>query len=137
MLLLFVYVPPEHSPVYCETDNSGIEILNSYINDLLTKYPDSNLFLTGDLNSRIKDFNDFILNDEVNYVFGDDIPYPSDDFDMPRNSKDTEYNRFGLSLVELCCTYSIHVFNGQPFQDEEGNYTCTAKLITGLVSQTI
>ena len=45
---------------------------------------------------------------------------------MPRLSKDTEYNRFGLSFIELCCTFGIHVFNGRLFDDTHGNYTCLA-----------
>ena len=45
---------------------------------------------------------------------------------MPRLSKDTEFNRFGLSFIELCCTYSIHVFNGRLFDDIPGKYTCLA-----------
>ena len=37
-----------------------------------------------------------------------------------------QYNRFGLSLIELCCTYGIHDLNGWLFKDIEGNFTCTA-----------
>ena len=36
---------------------------------------------------------------------------------QPDVSKDTEYNRFGLSFIELCCTYGVHVFNCRLFDD--------------------
>ena len=62
----------------------------------------------------------------ISYIFGDDVNYPSDFFSIPRNSKDGNYNRFGLSLIELCCSYDIHTLNGRLFNDIVGNFTCFA-----------
>ena len=45
---------------------------------------------------------------------------------IKRNIFGNRFNRFGLSFIELCCTYSIHVFNGRLFDDIPGNYTCLA-----------
>ena len=36
------------------------------------------------------------------------------------------HNAFGLSLVELCCAFDIHIMNGILFDDTEGNFTCFA-----------
>ena len=47
-------------------------------------------------------------------------------FDMPRNSKDETYNRFGISLIDLCCSINIHVLNGRMFDDRNGEITCTS-----------
>ena len=126
IILIFTYISPEYSSIYSIEDNNGIEILNTNISQIKGEYPNSDLFLAGDLNSRIKNLNDFVLDDNLLFIFGDDVPYPEDDFNMPRLSKDTEFNRFGLSFIELCCTYSIHVFNGRLFDDIPGNYTCLA-----------
>ena len=71
--------------------------------------------MAGDLNARIKNLNDFVLDDNLLFIFGDDVPYPEDDFNMPRLSKDTEYNRFGLSFIELCCTYMLYMFSMAAF----------------------
>ena len=126
IILIFTYVSPEYSSIYSNEDNNGIEILNTNISQIKGNYPNAELFLAGDLNSRIKNLNDFVLDDNLLFIFGDDVPYPEDDFNMPRLSKDTEFNRFGLSFIELCCTYGIHVFNGRLFDDIHGNYTCLA-----------
>ena len=56
---------------------------------------------------------------------------------MKRQTKDMQYNRFGLSLIELCCTYDIHVLNGRLFRDIEGNFTCTANDGTSIVDYMI
>ena len=54
-----------------------------------------------------------------------------------RNSKDQVYNRFGLSLIELCCSYNVHILNGRMFGDSEGNFTCTANNGTSVVDYMI
>ena len=82
--------------------------------------------ICGDLNSRTKDFQDFIPDDNIEYIFGEN-DYPGDTFNLLRRSQDCEvYNNFGLSLIELCCEYDVHMLNGRLFDDIEGNITCTA-----------
>ena len=39
---------------------------------------------------------------------------------------DMEYNRFGLSLIDLCCIYAVHVLNGRFSSDAKGHFTCIA-----------
>lgn len=126
VILLFAYVSPENSPFYAENDNNGIENLNINLEKVVTKYPEAHLLLAGDLNSRITDFFDYVPDDDVSCIFGDNIAYPNDEFSLSRKTKDMQYNRFGLSLIELCCTYGIHTLNGRLFNDTEGNYTCIA-----------
>ena len=66
------------------------------------------IFGAGDLNARVKYFLDFISEDTLGYIFGNVTVYPTDSFNLPRNSKDCDhymYNKFGLSLIEICCTY--------------------------------
>ena len=127
IIMLFVYISPENSSVYTDVHNqNGIEILNDYILEIKASHPDASLFLAGDFNSRVKDFLDYIPSDNLNYVFGDDIDYPSDDFCVPRNSKDDKYNTFGMSLIELCCSHSVHLLNGRLFHDKRGEFTCFA-----------
>ena len=45
---------------------------------------------------------------------------------MHRNTRDTVLNRFGQSLIELCCTHDIHIVNGRTENDTSGNFTCVA-----------
>ena len=70
------------------------------------------LFLIGgDLNARIKDFIDFIDEDNLVYVYNGDVANPGDEF--------------RLSLIHLCCSKDVHVLNGR-FSDVNGHITCTA-----------
>ena len=80
--------------------------------------------MNGYLNSRISDFQYFLPSDDLQFVFGE-TDYPSDTFDIRWKSKDENYNRFGRSLIDLCCIYDIHVLNGRLFNDINGEITCT------------
>ena len=122
--MYFTYIAPENSPIYTEEDN-GITILNERISEVILQYPNAELFLAGDLNARISTMQDFIPEDDLEFVFGD-TDYPTDPFDMQRRSKDETYNRFGISLLDLCCTHNIHVLNGRLFDDKNGEITCVA-----------
>ena len=58
-------------------------------------YPNAEIIIAGDLNSRTKDFPDFIPDDDLNFIFGE-TDYPSDHFNLNRKSKDCHtHNRFG------------------------------------------
>ncbi|WAR15318.1 hypothetical protein MAR_005423, partial [Mya arenaria] len=80
----------------------------------------------GDLNARVKDIIDFIPQDNVDYIYNTKTDYPGDEFCLPRSTKDLVLNKFGLSLIELCCTHDVHLLNGRLFDDKEGNFTCMA-----------
>ena len=100
-------------------------MLNENINEILLHYPNADLFVSGDLNSRIADLQDFIPFDDLQFVFGE-TEYPMDQFDIIRKSKDDTCNRFGTSLIDLCCTINIHVLNGRLFDDSAWEITCVA-----------
>ena len=85
------------------------------------------MLLAGDFNARTKDYKNFIVEDNIDFIFGEKTAYPSDEFSLPRNNKDSDIaNQYGVSLVELCCTFDIHILNGRSFEDTSGNYTCFA-----------
>ncbi len=64
-LLLFPYVSPENSPIYKDTDTDGITILEDYLYTVLTDYPEEHIFFGGDFNARMKDFLDYIPDDNI------------------------------------------------------------------------
>ena len=108
-------------------NTNGIDILNGKIFDITSAYPHAEILLAGDLNARVRDFCDFIPEDTLDYIFGENIAYPADNFSIPRKSKGCNfYNNVGLSLIELCCTYSSHILNGRLFKDQHGEFTCFA-----------
>ena len=81
--------------------------------------------MAGDLNARIGNSQGFIPHDDLEHIFGE-TEYPTDPFEMNRVSRDDTQNRFGISLLDLCCMYNIHVLNGRLFEDVKGEITCVA-----------
>ena len=110
--------------LYTDEDN-GITLLNERISEVILQYPSAELLLAGDLNARISILQDFIPYDDLEFVFGH-TDYPTDPYDIQGQSKDETYNRLGISLLDLCCTYNIHVLNGRLFEDTNGEITCVA-----------
>ena len=100
------------SPIYNIHFNNGNGIFREKIASIINRYNNTALFIAGDLNSRIKDMLDYIPNDDVGCIFDESVAYPSDNFEIPRKSKDKGCNKFGLSLIDLCCSYDLHVSNG-------------------------
>ena len=127
IILIFAYVSPEYPPVYEGHNPNGIELLSDKLLDITNSFPDAEIFVPGALNARVKDFLDFIPEGTLDYIFGNDTVYPTDSFNLPRYSKDCDhYNKFGLSLIEICCTYGIHILNSRLFNDKRGEFTCFA-----------
>ena len=123
--MYFAYVPPEGSSIYDNGEQNGILILDNNIIDIRSEYQDCFFFLAGDLNSRTTDFLDFIPNDNLDIVFGKNVDYDNDNFEMHRNNLDcNRYNNYGKSLVELCCCNNMHIINGRLHDDVRENYTC-------------
>ena len=127
IILCFLYLSPEGSPIYTEeTGLNGIDILDNKLLQIVQKYPDASLMLAGDFNARCGEYQDILVNDSIDFIFDDNGVYESDEFNIERNTKDSHTNNFGISLIELCKIYSIHILNGRFPGDSEGEITCVA-----------
>ena len=138
-MLKFTYIVLERSPIYTPENDDCIILLNEKLLEITCRsvYPKADIVITGGLNSRTNDFLDFIPYDDLDFDFGE-TDYPGDMFSLNRNSKDSQtYNKFGLSLVDLCCEHDIHNLNGRLFDDKEGSITCVANEGRGLVDYII
>ena len=95
------------------------------------------MFISGDMNARTKDLPDYIIDDSVNYVPVPDF-YISDDFSLPRKSRDIhgDINLHGQSLLNMCCAFHVHMLNGRIPGDEEGHLTCFTSNGSSLVDYT-
>lgn len=51
ILMIFAYVSPENSPIYSEQNPNGIDLLNDKLSDIISSYPNAEIFLAGDLNA--------------------------------------------------------------------------------------
>ena len=82
-----------------------------------------NIIISGDLNARTGQENDFIMNDYTNY-----IPLPPDyQMDNPirkRLNQDKICRGFGKSLIDLCKTTGLRILNGRTLGDSFGKLTC-------------
>ena len=67
LIIYFVYVSPEGSPIY-KSEKNGITTLENTISFLSKQYNQYNIFLAGDLNARTKNILDYIYDDNLNYV---------------------------------------------------------------------
>ena len=124
--LKFTYIAQERSPIYTPENDDCTILLNEKLLKIRSVYPKADIVIAGGLNSRTNGFLDFIPYDDLDFVFGE-TDYPGDMFSLNRNSKDLQtYNKFGLSLVDLCCEHDIHMLKGRLFDDKEGNVTCVA-----------
>ena len=138
IIFFFTYVAPQYSSYYSNPAENGIDILPEKLLRVTAEFENADLVLAGDLNARTKDFLDYIVEDDVDYIFGENNRYPADSFCLPRQSKDMNtHNAFGLSLVELCCAFDIHIMNGRLFDDTEGKFTCFANNGTSIVDYII
>lgn len=72
--MVFVSVSPEDSSIYNAQNPNGIELFHDPITDKVTRYPKSEIIWEGDLNDCVKDFCDYSMHDDLDFVFGTDIP---------------------------------------------------------------
>ena len=124
--MLFVYISPEGSIVYGNDSSDDIELLYEHILLLCNEFPECLLFLSGDFNARTKYLLDLISDDSLEFIFGD-VACSNDPLSLlefPRKNKDSNYNSFGISLVDMCSVLDTHILNGRGFQDREGHITC-------------
>ena len=122
LLMCFTYIPPEKATYYTnKQEPNGINQLETELVDLLSRHRDTHLLIAGDLNARTGSKQDFISEDNLIHVDFNEF-YPQDIFKTPRFSRDTETNKFGESLIDLCCSLGIHMLNGR-YGDTAGEFT--------------
>ena len=125
IIMYFAYVSPEGSPIYEKLgEKDGIRLIHENFNIIYNDYANANYFLGGDLNAKTRDFLEYIPSDDPTFFFGE-TSYDADTFEFTRNNKDSlRFNAFGKTLVEFCCSNSMHIINGRLSMDTDGNFTC-------------
>ena len=116
------YIPPEGSAVYRNIRSSLFEVdFFELLNQDIMLYNNlGDVYLTGDLNSRVGQNPDYIHNIDLDRF----IDLPTDDtpssFVFDRKSNDKQCNMFGNKLLSLCKENNIKIVNGRL---EEGKFT--------------
>lgn len=101
--LCFVYIPHENNVYY---DLYNIDVFDNLLMDVAKYVEQSMVVLSGDLNSRVVECNDFIVKDDLSVTVFNNIAKIvaySNDFALPsRNSEDKK------NLIENCLTCVKH-----------------------------
>jgi len=95
------------------------EILEHDI-DYFSEY--GNIFITGDMNSRVGEKLDFIVHDSVNNITDDNLYAP--DCTSVRASVDKGSNSHGIKLIDLCKSTSLRIVNGRVGDNCRSTYFC-------------
>ena len=115
----FVYVAPDNSPVY---DIYDFDIFDMVESDSRRFSEMGRVFIFGDMNARVDQRSDFIVNDGPLLDITDQY-----DMDRPlsRVSSDNGSNRFGERLLDLCKSLNVRIMNGRIGSDQiTGSFTC-------------
>ena len=121
VVLIAVYLPPASSPTYTN-ENNGVFFLEEILLQIKAVYSNCSFLIMGDLNARIGNLQDFLIDNGSSFLPNMSW-YTESDFDICRNSKDKVINAFGTYLVDVCCQFDIHTLNGRAFKDADGDFT--------------
>ena len=121
--LIGIYLPPEHSPYYSNTDiYNGVSLLESCILDIIQLYGNVPLIIMGDLNARTGSHN--VSEDEVPCNITETDSAIADTFEAYRRISDDEIvNDFGQYLLCVCEQFNLVILNGIVSSKMDGSYT--------------
>ena len=111
IIVCFTYISPEGSPIYNDIiGRHGIDTFESKLFEIVSKYPNAGFVLAGDFNSRCGEVQNVTIDDNVDFIFDENVVYGSDNVLLKRQSKDAckACNTFGRSLIDWCKTYGVH-----------------------------
>ena len=120
MYICIAYIPPSNSEYLAKV---GVDVFDQIQNDIVKFSQLGQIILTGDLNARTGNQQDFITNDGVNQMKLD-FDYKSDKQISLRNSLDTIKNERGNDLIDLCVSSRMRILNGRTIGDTFGYFTC-------------
>ena len=115
---------------------NGVEILKDVIFETKAKYGHFYIVIVGDLNLRIANEQNFMLEDDIRFSQNMDY-YPVDLFNISRKSRDEIVNNFGLSLLFLCRELGVHTLNGRNGKDLNGEFTYLSRAGASVIDYTI
>ena len=120
MIIGVVYQPPINSKHY---EVNLYKNLEHEINELLENFPNYDIWLTGDFNTRTADKDSIEDIRDKNEGFKDILRNRG-----KRKSKDKVINLEGEKLIDFCIKENFYIMNGNYPQDLEGDFTYISKL---------
>ena len=114
------YIPPYGSPYY--TTHPDINLFDCLSGDITHFGKLGHVLVSGDLNSRLGNKADTLLDAEIN-LHVDDISELDTIKAPPRHSMDNKTNVWGNKLIDLCIAHNLCLLNGRTIGDLAGNFT--------------
>ena len=114
------YIPPYGSPYY--TNHPDCNLFDSLNADLTHFCNIGHIILSGDLNARIANKADTLLDSQTNHPI-DSFPDFQTITPPPRHSMDSNSNAWGNKLIDMCIAHNLCLLNGRTIGDLAGNYT--------------
>jgi exonuclease III len=118
----FFYIIPSES-TYVNNPSNEIDPFEELDLFIQSHNKDGGVLIMGDLNARVSQKPDFIVNDQAPIINGDEF-YETDVVDIGRCSEDTQNNTQGNRLLETCIGNKMRILNGRTLGDLKGKYTC-------------
>jgi hypothetical protein len=118
------YIPPIRSVFYDKIDVDLFQVLE----DTASKYMcEGSVYITGDLNARCGNNEDFIADDVLGQPTYDCLQpvlnYVPDTVLNGRATMDSTVNQFGRKLLAFCKTTGLRIVNGRHVDDPNGSVT--------------
>ena len=111
VILLGVYLPPENSDYYSETEiYNGVSMIEDALMDLTKMYENTNFVIFGDLNARVGKENNSVSDNPYSSI--PDVLEKDNCIPNKRSSKDIHVNSFGRYLINVCNEFGLSVMNG-------------------------
>ena len=116
----FAYMPSADSVVTCN-EASQWSTLEREVAEYTMQ---GDVILCGDLNARVGNLLDYIMNDSSPHIEQYYSGYESDNAIPQRKNQDVQTNTQGKRLINLCISSGIRILNGRHNGDPSGKFTC-------------
>ena len=126
-LLIGIYLPPEHSPYYADTDiYNGVSMLEDCLLEIVKDFNDIPIIMCGDFNARTSNLNSKNIDpiDEICQMHDNkSVQYSLECTGSERLSCDTVVNSFGKYLLDVCEQFGLIILNGLSTNGFSGDFT--------------
>ena len=120
MYIANAYLPPSGSSIFRWYNVDACDMLEL---DIARYSKLGNIVVCGDLNARVGNLDDFVINDDKGHI---PVPktYDVDSFSVKRHTQDSlYYNEYGRWLIDLCISAKFAILNGRCLGDLRGIFT--------------
>ena len=132
-ILVGVYLPPENSQYYKDTDiYNGVSMLEDALLEIQNVCSNDNFIVFGDMNARTGECNNGGSSNSLSDIWDmqnkDACNEINADHFSKRVSKDKTINSFGKYLLDVCINFDLVILNGLVKNNFCGDFTYVTKM---------